>query len=96
MPPSPALGPPHRRPVNTVFQSYALFGHLSVADNVAFGLRVKRHDKSRIAERVGAGSVVLFHHGPHRTDDALDEIRESFTASMPIVVAAEGLALDLP
>src|SRR5579871_6672523 len=34
--------PPHRRDVNTVFQSYALFGHLSVTDNVAFGLKRKR------------------------------------------------------
>ncbi len=34
--------PPHRRPVNTVFQSYALFPHMSVAENVEFGLRMKK------------------------------------------------------
>ena len=42
-----------------------------------------------------AGAVVLFHHGPHRTDDALDEIGRQFTASIPIVIAAEGNGLDL-
>jgi spermidine/putrescine transport system ATP-binding protein len=45
--------PPHRRPTNTVFQSYALFPHLSVADNVAFGLRRKKIPKQEIERRVG-------------------------------------------
>jgi spermidine/putrescine transport system ATP-binding protein len=44
--------PPHRRDVNTVFQSYALFPHLSVADNIAFGLRRKGMKKAEAAARV--------------------------------------------
>ena len=44
--------PAHKRPVNTVFQSYALFPHLTVYDNIAFGLRMKKVPKSGIAERV--------------------------------------------
>ena len=44
--------PPYQRRVNTVFQHYALFPHLSVADNVAYGLRVKKTPPSEIAGRV--------------------------------------------
>src|SRR5215469_4577974 len=45
--------PPHRRNVNTVFQSYALFPFLSVSDNVAFGLRNRHLTKAEMHERVG-------------------------------------------
>ena len=44
---------PHRRPVNTVFQQYALFPHLNVFENVAFGLRERRTRGPEVATRVG-------------------------------------------
>jgi spermidine/putrescine transport system ATP-binding protein len=50
--------PPHRRNVNQVFQSYALFPHLNVRDNIAFGLRMQRVAPKEMAERV-AEAVAL-------------------------------------
>ena len=44
--------PPERRPVNTVFQSYALFPHMTVAENIGFGLRMRREPSAEIARRV--------------------------------------------
>ncbi|MCA0846159.1 ABC transporter ATP-binding protein [Salipiger thiooxidans] len=44
--------PPNKRPVNMMFQSYALFPHLSVWDNIAFGLRRESRDKAFVEERV--------------------------------------------
>jgi len=44
--------PPYKRNVNTVFQRYALFPHLNVYDNIAFGLRVKKMPEKEIQERV--------------------------------------------
>ncbi len=45
--------PPYKRDVNMVFQSYALFEHLDVAENVAFGLRRRKVAKPEIEQRVG-------------------------------------------
>jgi len=47
-----ALRPPNKRPVNTVFQSYALFPHMNVEKNVSFGLEMRKVDKAEISERV--------------------------------------------
>ncbi|WP_209373025.1 ABC transporter ATP-binding protein [Brevibacterium renqingii] len=44
--------PPHRRPVNTVFQSYLLFPHMNIADNIAYGLKQAKVPKPEIAQRV--------------------------------------------
>jgi len=49
-----AARPPHKRNVNTVFQNYALFPFLTVAENVGFGLRYRKLGKAEQAERVGA------------------------------------------
>lgn len=45
--------PPHKRNINTVFQRYALFPHLNVYENIAFGLKVKKLPDKEINERVG-------------------------------------------
>ncbi len=44
--------PPYQRPVNTVFQNYALFQHMSIYENVAFGLEMEKRPKNEIRERV--------------------------------------------
>src|SRR4051812_24107973 len=55
--------PPYRRDVNTVFQSYALFPHLSVEKNVSFGLERKKTDKAEIKRRVGEALELVQLHG---------------------------------
>src|SRR5215469_6742870 len=55
--------PPHKRNVNMVFQSYALFPFLTVFDNIAFGLRSRRLDKKEIDRRVRE-AIDLVHLGP--------------------------------
>jgi spermidine/putrescine transport system ATP-binding protein len=55
--------PPFQRPVNTVFQSYALFGHMTIWDNVAFGLKIQNCNRSDLQSRVAeALSLVKMDH----------------------------------
>jgi len=68
--------PPHKRAVNTIFQKYALFTHLNVFDNVAFGLRLQRHEgkklsKTEINERVTAMLEVVSLKGFEKRDVSL-------------------------
>jgi len=51
--------PPHKRPVNTVFQSYALFPHMSVRENVGFGLRMDHVRHSEASQRVGEALALV-------------------------------------
>lgn len=51
--------PPNKRPVNTVFQNYALFPHMSVADNVGFGLKMQKVAKPEIAQRVAQAIALV-------------------------------------
>ncbi|RKW70221.1 ABC transporter ATP-binding protein [Galactobacter caseinivorans] len=53
--------PSHKRPVNTVFQSYALFPHLSIIDNVAFGLKQKKVRDAMAQAKAGLEMVELAH-----------------------------------
>ncbi len=64
--------PPHRRPVNTMFQSYALFPHMSVAANIGFGLRRQGLPGAEVARRVAELlALVRLEAFAHRRPDAL-------------------------
>ena len=58
--------PPHRRPVNTMFQSYALFPHMTVARNIGFGLRQQGLPRPEIARRVAEMLDLVAHGGLRR------------------------------
>ncbi len=90
--------PPYRRPVNTVFQNYALFPHLSVFDNVAFGPRMRDLDKSQVERRVRAIiEVVRLGDLAHRMPSQLSGgQRQRVALARALVNDPKALLLDEP
>src|SRR5689334_694629 len=90
--------PPHKRPTNTVFQSYALFPHLSVEANVAFGLKRKKVAKGEIAERVRAEleRVGLASHAKRKPSQLSGGMQQRVALARALVNLPKVLLLDEP
>ena len=90
--------PPYRRPVNQVFQSYALFPHLSVAENVGFGLRMQKvptvEAAKRVAEALELVSLAgLGDRGPHQLSGGQ---KQRVALARALVCRPKVLLLDEP
>jgi len=90
--------PPERRSIGFVYQDYALFPHLSVAENIAFGLRLRGMERRAIEKRVaGIGQLLSIHHLLHRRPGTLSGGEQQRVAlARALVVEPRLLLLDEP
>ena len=90
--------PPHHRPVNMVFQSYAIFPHLTVRDNIAYGLRKQKLARAKRYEMVEEmlDLIKLPGYGTRRANELSGGQRQRVALARALIMRPKALLLDEP